>query len=199
MTPFARAHATTLARCAVPRTAPVGFDGLLSHSSFGRVAVVCGPYAASPSTTMGVARASRAPTSYVGYATAGIPTTSSGPSPSRVGSQATSSLLPTVGSTPSGETSGTPRRRANHAATASRRSDVPQVWGYPGASAAAANAAWTSGGVGSTGVPTERSTMPSGWAAAVALYGASVSQGKSGSSVASDRLTRRVLGVAAPR
>ena len=48
-----------------------------------------------------------------------------GPSPSRVGSHATSSLEPIVGSTPSGSTSGTPRRRANQPATASRSAGVP--------------------------------------------------------------------------
>ena len=62
---------------------------------------------------------------------------------------------------PSGVPCGTPRRRANHAATASRSAGVPQVCGYPWASAAAVRAALTTSGVGSTGVPTERSTIPS--------------------------------------
>ena len=39
----------------------------------------------------------------------------------------------------------------------------------------------TTSGVGSTGVPTERSTMPSGWARACSAYAVSWSQGKSGS------------------
>ena len=40
---------------------------------------------------------------------------------------------------------------------------------------------WTTSGVGSTGVPTDRSTIPSGCARAVAAYDVSWSQGKSGS------------------
>src|SRR5450759_311974 len=85
-----------------------------------------------------------------------------------------------VGRTPSGFTSGTPRRRANQAATASRRAGVPHVCGYPWASAAAVRAALMTSGVGSTGVPTERSTSPPVWELARSLYGASESHGKSG-------------------
>ena len=44
-------------------------------------------------------------------------------------SQATNSLLPIVGSTASGDRPPTPRRRSNHATTASRRAGVPTVVG----------------------------------------------------------------------
>ena len=57
--------------------------------------------------------------------------------------------------------------------------------GYPGLLAARHKALVASSGVGSMGVPTERSTMPPGWPSAVALAVAIVSQGKSGSSAAS--------------
>src|SRR5450631_918072 len=116
----------------MPRTCPVGLLGLLTHSSFGVADESVGPAGLMSlrlSIGWGVAPASLVPTSYVGYARAGNPTTSPRPAPSRVGSQATSSLLPRVGRTASGFTSGTPRRRANHAATASRRTGVPHVCG----------------------------------------------------------------------
>ena len=66
---------------------------------------------------------------------------------------------------------------------------MPAVNGYQGLSAARDNARIASSGVGSTGVPTDRSTIPPGCASAVALAAAIVSQGKSGSSEAN--LVRR--------
>src|SRR5207249_3402462 len=52
---------------------------------------------------------------------------------------------------------------------------------YPGGSAAEVSAARSTSGTGSTGVPMDRSTRPSGCARAVAPASAMVSQGKSGS------------------
>ena len=93
---------------------------------------------------------------------------SPGPAPSRVGIQATASFEPMVGMTPASPTS-TMFLRAPHARIASRTSAVPTTAGYPGASQDSASASRISAGVGSTGVPTDRSQMPSGWAAACFL------------------------------
>ena len=59
----------------------------------------------------------------------------------------------------------------------------PIVLRVAGESAASRSACCTTSGVGSTGVPIERSTTPSGWARAFSAYGVSRSQGKSGSAV----------------
>jgi len=77
------------------------------------------------------------------------------------GSQAMNSLVPTTGSTSSGDT-GMPCARASQPAAADRSRDVPHVAGYPGASEAAASASRIKPGTGSTGVPMDRSTGPSG-------------------------------------
>ncbi len=87
------------------------------------------------------------------------------PQPSIVGSQAMNSLVPITGRTASGATV-TPCRRASQRAAASRTAGVPRVSGYPGALAAAASAARTVSGTGSTGAPIERSTIPPGWRSA---------------------------------
>src|SRR4051812_11899713 len=76
-----------------------------------------------------------------------------------------------------------PKRRFNQDDAAARSSSEPAVNGYPGASEAADSAARITSGVGSTGVPTDRSTMPSGCRRARSAAGASRSQGKSGSEV----------------
>src|SRR5256885_14198626 len=107
-------------------------------------------------------------------------TVSPGPRPSSVGSQATSSLDPIVGSTPN--PGDAPHTRVTHDEIAARKEGVPAVCGYPGASEAAARAARTIGGTGSTGVPIDRATSPSGCPAARAFAGSSWSQGKSGRS-----------------
>ena len=57
---------------------------------------------------------------------------------------------------------GAPSRRDTHAVIASRVAGAPVVRGYPGESAAAARASAMTGGVGSTGVPMDRSTIPPG-------------------------------------
>src|SRR5687768_7910026 len=62
---------------------------------------------------------------------------------------------------------------------ACRVSSRPTVSGYPGASAASRSACCTTAGVGSTGVPMERSTMPPGCARARSAWPVSRSQGKS--------------------
>ena len=73
---------------------------------------------------------------------------------------------------------------------------------------AAANASRITGATGSTGVPTDRSTMPSGWAPASAFASAKVSQGNSGRDAntagrptpglcSTGRLSRRLRPVAA--
>ena len=82
-----------------------------------------------------------------------------------VGSQAMNSLVPITGSTVSGLTE-TPCRRLSQFAAAWRSAGVPRVSGYPGLLAAAARAACTVPGTGSTGEPIERSTTPSGWRSA---------------------------------
>src|SRR5207248_3167198 len=96
-------------------------------------------------------------------------TVSPGPSPSSVGSQATSSLDPIVGSTPN--PGAAPHARDTHAEIAARTAGVPAVSGYPGASEAAANADRTTSGTGSTGVPMDRSTSPSGCSSARVFAG----------------------------
>src|SRR5699024_6718224 len=55
------------------------------------------------------------------------------------------------------------------------------VGGEPGCHAASASASWTFGGTSSTGVPTERLIIPSGWAAARWVASARLSQGNAGS------------------
>src|SRR3954471_7302883 len=105
--------------------------------------------------------------------------------PSSVGSRATSSLDPTVGitdgSAPSGSASRTPSRRASQSAAALRSARGARAGGEPGELPAAARASARTAGVSSTGVPMDRSTTPSGGAAARARAPASASQGKSGS------------------
>ncbi len=91
-----------------------------------------------------------------------------------------SSLLPITGSTLASVSPTTPNRRARAATAESRSRAVPAVAGYPDAEPAAASACWITGATGSTGVPTDRSTMPSGCEPASALASASVSQGNSG-------------------
>src|SRR5450631_3905532 len=68
----------------MPRTCPVGLLGLLTHSSFGVADESVGPAGLMSlrlSIGWGVAPASLVPTSYVGYARAGNPTTSPRPAP----------------------------------------------------------------------------------------------------------------------
>ncbi len=86
---------------------------------------------------------------------------SPGPQPSTVGSQTMNSLVPMTGSTLSGSTV-TPCRLASQPAAAARSAGVPAVAGYPGESAAPVSASMMIGGTGSTGVPTDKSTMPPG-------------------------------------
>ena len=100
------------------------------------------------------------------------------------GSQAMNSLVPTTGSTSSGDTV-TPWARASQPAAADRSRGVPHVAGYPGASDAAASASRIKPGTGSTGVPMDRSTAPSGWSPAFSRSGAIRSQVKAGSRLAS--------------
>src|SRR5450759_5434846 len=174
--PRTRASATIAASSSTPRTTPVGLLGEFTQTN--RT-----PSAGQPPTTSagtGVAPASRAPTSYVGYAIVGWTTTSPAPRPSSAGRVATSSLEPIVGSTADGSRPRTPRRRSNHATAASRSSAVPWVVGYPGESEAHSRACRITDGVGSTGVPTERSIRPSGCARAIAASGARVSHGNAG-------------------
>ncbi len=77
------------------------------------------------------------------------------------GSQAMNSLVPMTGSTSPGETE-TPCARASQPAAADRSCEVPQVAGYPGAFEPPASASRITSGTGSTGVPMDRSTAPSG-------------------------------------
>ncbi len=105
-----------------------------------------------------------------------------------------SSLVPITGSTADSANPVTPYRRDRAATAAARNSGVPAVAGYPGAAEAAANASRMIGATGSTGVPTDRSTMPPGYAAAMAAASARVSQGNTGSDAETGR--RRA---AAPR
>src|SRR4051812_10742910 len=91
------------------------------------------------------------------------------------------SFEPTTGSTASTPSPVTPKRRDSQSTAACRVPGRPTVVGYPGESAAAAIASCTTCGVGSTGVPTDRSTIPSGCDRACAAYVARWSQGKSGS------------------
>ena len=99
----------------------------------------------------------------------GWTTTSPAPSPSRVGSQATSSLRPIVGSTPSGSTPGHPATAGEPGGDRlAQRRACRRSAGSRGRRRPSASASWTTSGVGSTGVPTERSTMPSGCANAPA-------------------------------
>src|SRR6188768_3119161 len=92
-----------------------------------------------------------------------------------------SSLEPIVGSTFATLRSVTSRRRAYHETIASRRATLPAVAGYAWASVASARESRMIAGVGSTGEPTERSTMPSACDLARAANGSSESQGNSGS------------------
>jgi hypothetical protein len=68
------------------------------------------------------------------------------------------------------------------------------VVGYPGAELAAARACLMTGATSSTGVPTERSTMPSGCDLAVAETSANVSHGKTGSDPESGPVSSLVVG-----
>src|SRR5205814_10624798 len=103
-------------------------------------------------------------------------TVSPGPSPSSVGSQATSSFDPIVGSTPN--PGAAPQARDTHDSMEDRSAGVPAVSGYPGASEAADSAARTGAGTGYTGVPLDRATSPSACSPARAFAGASRSQGQ---------------------
>ena len=105
-----------------------------------------------------------------------------GPRPRWVGSPAISSLEPIDGSTPSRPRPVTPKRRrepVDAGLPGLRQADGGRVARASRRRRAAPAA--RPRGVGSTGVPTERSTMPSGWARACSAYGVSWSQGKSGS------------------
>ena len=79
----------------------------------------------------------------------------------------------------------TPCARASHPAAAARNCGVPHVAGYPGAFEASARASRIRSGTGSTGVPMDRSTGPSGWSPAFSRSGAIRSQVKAGSRPAS--------------
>ena len=72
---------------------------------------------------------------------------------------------------------------------ACRSSSKPVAVGYPGALAAAANAEVITSGVSSTGVPMERSTIPSGCFLAMSPAAAIRSQGKSGNPFASGEIS----------
>ena len=157
------------ARCSTPSTWPVGLPGLLSHNSFGVVAAVSGPELRqrrrpTPAWRRRAARRRRRS----GRRPRGCRRRHPAPRPSSVGSQATSSLVPIVGSTPSGSSPGTPRRRANQAATASRRSAVPHGLRVAGGVGRLGQRGADDSGVGSTGVPTDRSTIPPGCRRALA-------------------------------
>jgi hypothetical protein len=68
---------------------------------------------------------------------------------------------------------------------------VPAVVGYPGAALAEASASRINGATGSTGVPTDRSTMPPGCDLASAVASARVSQGNSGNRADTAEADRR--------
>ena len=72
---------------------------------------------------------------------------------------------------------------------ACRNSISPAAVGYPGALAAAASAEVITSGVSSTGVPIERSTIPSGCFRATSPAAAIRSQGKSGNPFASGEIS----------
>src|SRR5690625_4039448 len=74
------------------------------------------------------------------------------------------------------------RRRLYQSAMAWRSSSVPAGPGCPGQVVAEFSAVCTTYGVGSTGAPIDKSTMPLGWACAVVLYGVSNSHGYCGRS-----------------
>src|SRR5262245_13364862 len=96
------------------------------------------------------------------------------------GNEATSSLVPMHATTASSAMA-TPKRRPIHVAAASRYAGAPMAAGYPvAAPAASARARRATSGIGSTGVPTEQSTMPPGTASAVARSSARRSWGYGG-------------------
>ena len=140
-----------------------------------------GPSCVSESARTTRAPAIRAPTSYVGYDSSGMTTVWPSPTPSRNGSHAMASFVPTTGSTPrSADRPTTPWRRSIAPAIAARNSGVPAVCGYPGTADAAAKPARADSKTSSTGVPIDRSIIPSGCAAARALAPASESHGNAG-------------------
>ena len=95
---FARAQPTILRSVSTGSTAPVGLDGEFSQSRLTWPVVA----ANGLSVRISCAPASRAPTSYVGYASSGIATVSLLPSPSWNGRPETASLEPIVGITATG-------------------------------------------------------------------------------------------------
>ena len=76
-----------------------------------------------------------------------------------------------------------------HEAQACLSSSKPAAVGYPGAFAAAAKAEVITCGVSSTGVPIDRSTMPSECFRAMSPAAAIRSQGKSGNPFASGEIS----------
>ena len=95
-----------------------------------------------------------------------------------------SSLVPMTGSTSSVGTD-TPSARSSQPTAAERSPGVPHVAGYPGALDAPASALRIRSGTGSTGVPIDRSTGPSGCSPAFSRSGAIRSQVNAGSRLAS--------------
>jgi hypothetical protein len=79
--------------------------------------------------------------------------------------------------------------RFAHETQACLSSINPAAVGYPGAFAAAANAAVITSGVSSTGVPMDRSIIPSGCFLATSPAAAIRSQGKSGNPFASGEIS----------
>src|SRR5699024_585343 len=112
------------------------------------------------------------------------------------GSEAIISLVPTAGTiairaAPS--PAPMPNRRRSAPSAASCSCGVPAVVGYPGTSATEARASRMTGATGSTGVPTDRSAIPSGCARAAAFASARLSQGNPGSVPVSGVRTGSIL------
>ena len=148
-----------LAQMVQPEHAPLGLAGEFSQSRSGPM----GPKPTVESPRCGIAPAMSAPTLH--RSGRRVRETDDAPQPEHGRQPGDQFLVPITGRIAAGSIV-TPRDRESHTAISPRSSSGPCVVGYPGASAPARSASWTISGVGSTGVPTEMSTMPSACSAA---------------------------------
>ena len=156
--------------------APVGLEGLLTHSNKARLASssLIAFKSMPPRSLHGTATARHpakvAPISYVGYATAGYKTVSSHGERNFIhcGNVPTNSLVPIQAAMSMGAIV-TLKRRNIQAAKASRKPAEPIDGGYPRSLLLCAKAAITEAGGGSHGVPMDRSISPPSKAAAKGL------------------------------
>ena len=176
--PRSRAQLTTLRKCSAGSTWPVGFDGEFSQARRTR----SGPKRSGCRLATG------------GHQPAGHRRRRSG-RPARVSDNVTGAAAEQCRQ-PGDELLGADDRQDRGRIDAARRAAGPasprplpgrrrsRPWRIAGRVGGSRRAAWITAGTGSTGVPTDRSTMPPGCARARSAAGARASQGNTGSRAA---------------